>query len=136
MLYELLKNGYADGKDLNCAEQILYGANEAYNLEIDKNGLKLSAAFGGGMAIEDKCGAITGAIMVLGRLYVVDRAHESDRIKNLTMEMFSTYEQQMKSIDCKPLKSMYRNDEIKCSKVVLAAAEILDDIIEREGLLD
>nr|MDA3846471.1 hypothetical protein [Vallitaleaceae bacterium] len=72
---------------------------------------------------------------VLGRMYVEERAHESDRIKNLSTEMFATYQARMKSIDCKPLKAMYRNDEIKCQKVIFAAAEILDDMIAREGIM-
>jgi C_GCAxxG_C_C family probable redox protein len=82
MLYELLKGGYAKGKDLSCTEQILYGANEVYDLGLDKNGLLLSAAFGGGMGSGDKCGAIPGALMVLGRMFVEDRAHESGKIKS------------------------------------------------------
>ncbi len=133
MLYELLESGYANGKDLNCTEQILYGANEVYDLGIDKNGLRLSAAFGGGMGIEDKCGAITGAIMVLGRLYVDDRAHESGKIKELSIKMFDEYKKRMKSIDCKALKEMYRTDKVQCKYVILEAAKILDKIIKEEN---
>jgi hypothetical protein len=38
----------------------------------------------------------------------------------------------MSSIDCKPLKEMYRTEELKCSNVILKAAEILDTIVMRE----
>lgn len=134
MLYDLLKDGFAKGKDLNCAEQMIYGANEAYELGLHKTSLKLSAAFGGGMGIEDKCGAITGALMVLSHLYVKDRAHESNKIKVLSEELFENYQNRMKSIDCKPLKEMYRTEEMKCTEVILAAATILDEIIEKEGI--
>jgi hypothetical protein len=40
------------------------------------------------MGIEDKCGALTASIMVLGRLFVKERAHESTKIKELTKELF------------------------------------------------
>ena len=132
MLAELIKNGYGEKEDLNCAEKILWGANYAYNLGLDSESLKLASGFGGGMAIEDKCGALTGAIMVLGKLFVVERAHESDKIKELTRELFDDYKKEMESIDCQPLKDMYRTEELKCSLVILKAAEILDRIISRE----
>lgn len=132
MLAELIKNGFGEKEDLNCAEKILWGANNAYNLGLDREALKLASGFGGGMAIEDTCGALTGAIMVLGKLFVVERAHESDKIKELTRELFDEYNKEMKSIDCKPLKDMYRTEELKCRNVILKAAEILDRIVLRE----
>ncbi len=132
MLTDLLKKGFAVGKDLNCAEQILYGANQVYELGLDKNALKLAAGFGGGMVIEDKCGALTGAIMVLGRIFVKDRAHESDKIKVLTKKLFDRYESEMGHVDCKPLKTDYRTEQHGCQEVIIKAAEILDEIIAEE----
>ena len=52
MLHELLKNGFGKDRDFNCAEKMLYGANEAYRLGLSPEALKLAAGFGGGMAIE------------------------------------------------------------------------------------
>ena len=132
MLSELIKNGFGEKEDLNCAEKILWGANTAYNLGLDKEALKLASGFGGGMAIQDKCGALTAAIMVLGKLFVKERAHESEKIKELTIELFDEYNREMSSIDCKPLKEMYRTEELKCSNVILKSAEILDTIVMRE----
>lgn len=132
MLAELIKNDFGEKEDLNCAEKILYGANIAYNLGLDKRALKLAAGFGGGMAIEDKCGALTAGIMVLSILFVEDRAHESDRIKDLTKELFDEYKSEMGSIDCAPLKEKHRTEELKCKNVILKAAELLDRIVTRE----
>lgn len=132
MLSELLKQGFGEKEDLNCAEKILQGANIAYNLGLDKESLKLASGFGGGMAIEDKCGALTAAIMVLGRLFVVNRAHESTKIKDLTKELFEEYRKEMGSIDCAPLKEMHRTEELKCRNVIIKAAEVLDRIVKKE----
>ena len=132
LLAKLIKDGFAKNLDLNCAETILYGANEAYKLGLDKEALKLAAGFGGGMAIEGVCGALTGATMVLGKLFIRDRAHESSKIKELTKELLDTYQQEMGMIDCAPLKAKYRNEEIKCQLVILKAAEVLDRIVARE----
>jgi C_GCAxxG_C_C family probable redox protein len=132
MLYELLKNGFGKDRDFNCAEKILYGANEAYQLGLNHDALKMAAGFGGGMAIEGTCGALTASIMVLGRLFVKDNAHESTRIKELTKELFQEYQKAMGAIDCAPLKAKYRTEAIGCRDVIFKAAEILDGIVERE----
>ncbi|HHV94232.1 MAG TPA: hypothetical protein GXX47_06840 [Firmicutes bacterium] len=131
MLKELLEQGFGIKEDLNCAERILYGANEVYNLGLDRDDLKLAAGFGGGMAIESICGALTASIMVLGRMYVKDRAHESGRIKELVRELFNLYAEAMGSILCAPLKEKYRTEEMGCQAVIVKAAEILDEIVER-----
>jgi C_GCAxxG_C_C family probable redox protein len=132
MLYELLKDGYGKDQDFNCAEKILYGANEVYQLGLNKEALKMAAGFGGGMAIEDVCGALTASLMVLGRLFVKNNAHESTRVKDLTKELLASYRKEMGEIDCAPLKVKYRTEEIQCRDVILKAAEILDLIVKRE----
>lgn len=132
MLSPLIKNGYGNDQDLNCAEKILSGANIAYNLGLDNNALKAAAGFGGGMAVESVCGALTASIMVLGRLFVVKNAHESTRIKDLTRELLERYTREMSDINCGPLKEKYRTEELKCHLVILKAAEILDSIVQRE----
>ena len=132
MLYELIMSGYGEQEDFNCAEKILYGANQAYNLNLDKRALKLSAGFGGGMAIGDVCGALTASVMVLGDLFVKNNAHESTKIKTLTTELFTAYREQMGEINCDPLKARYRTEELKCQQGIATAAKILDGIIERE----
>ncbi len=132
MLKDLIMQGFGKKEDLNCAEKILWGASTAYNLGLNRNDLKLASGFGGGMGIEDKCGALTASIMVLGRLFVKERAHESTKIKELTKELFEEYKKEMGSIDCAPLKEKYKTEELKCRNIIAKAAEILDRIVERE----
>jgi C_GCAxxG_C_C family probable redox protein len=132
VLSDLIKQGYGEKEDFNCAEKILYGANQAYNLGLDQQALKMAAGFGGGMAIGSVCGALTAAVMVLGVLFVKNNAHESSRIKNLTQELFIAYRKDMGDINCGPLKARHRTEELKCRNVVAKAAEILDQIVERE----
>ena len=69
------------------------------------------------MGIEDKCGALTGALMVLGKLFVKEKAHESDRIGRLTREFFKEYGKEMGYIDCTPLK---RNIEQKKKSAIMS----------------
>lgn len=134
MLADLIRAGFGIDEDYNCAETILAGANQVYHLGLDKEALKLAAGFGGGMAIGGDCGTLTAAVMVLGRLFVKERAHESSKVKELTKELFNKYRQEMGETDCAPLIAKYRNKEVKCRLVILKAAEILDEIVAGEGL--
>lgn len=132
LLSDLIKQGFGEAEDLNCAEKILYGANKAYGLGLDQKALKVSAGFGGGMGIGLVCGALTGATMVLGIMFVKNNAHESNKIKELTQELITTYKKTMGDINCSPLKARYRTPENKCNNVIAKAAEILDQIVTRE----
>lgn len=131
-LKALIQEGYGNEQDFNCAEKILNGANQAYGLNLPAEALKLAAGFGGGMGIENTCGALTGSVMVLSHMFVKERGHESTRIKELTQELFSTFEKKMGNIICAPLKKDYRTEELGCTNVIIATAEVLDAIIERE----
>jgi len=128
MLKDLLMKGYGKEQKYNCAEKILYGANEVYNLGLGKETMKLAAGFGGGMGIESTCGAITASIMVLSKLFVENTAHESE-IKEISREFLKRYKDEMNSIECALLKKNYRTEEKGCDDVIIKAAEILDEVI-------
>ena len=132
MLREYLENEFLYKEDWNCAEHMLIAANRVYGLGLDSKAVKLAAGFGGGMAVGDVCGALDGAIMALGALFVKERAHESDTVKRLTIELLERYRAKMGEIDCTPLKEKYRTDALKCRDIILEAASILDDIVARE----
>ena len=132
MLYQYLADDFLYKEDWNCAEHILVGANHVYDLDLNQNSIKLAAGFGGGVSTGDICGALAGAVMVLGVLFVKERAHESKKIKELTTELIDRYKGKMGEIDCVPLKNSFCNDEIKCRNIILEAAKILDEIVARE----
>lgn len=132
MLREYLENEFLYKEDWNCAEHMLIAADRVYGFNLDPQAYKLAAGFGGGMAVGDICGALTGAVMALGLLFVKERAHESDKIKTLTSELIERYRNRMGEVDCIPLKERYRTEELKCRGIILEAASILDDIVARE----
>lgn len=134
MIYNLIKNGFGKKENYNCSEAILYAANEAYNLGLSKEALKLSAAFGGGMGIESTCGALTGAVMTLSAIYVEDIAREDKKVFNLTKELFQKYEKAMGNIECFKLKEDHKKEDIGCHNIILEAAKILDEIIEENPI--
>ncbi len=138
MLKDLIEKGYGNDRGLCCSEKILYGANWAYNMQLPPEALKISAGFGGGMAIASTCGAITGGIMVLSSLYVKRNNHESTRIKELTKEFADKFTAALGMLDCKGLKEKYppKQPPRQCDLdfILITAAGILDEIVAREGL--
>ena len=132
-LSELVNGGYMKKEDLNCAETILYGANKVYNLDLDPRALKLAAGFGGGMGVEATCGALTGAVMVLGMVFAREKGHDTPRLKELCAEFLEEYRRQMGSIDCKTLKDRYWTKKRECHGIVLQSAEILERLIAGES---
>ena len=130
MLAEKAADYYTPTHDLNCAEAILYAANDLYSLNLQQETLHAIAGFGGGMAIEETCGALTGAVAVLGIMLVKDKAHESDLLKEAVTELFKRYELRMGTINCKELKDRYREEEpVKCRHIVIEAAKVLEELL-------
>lgn len=133
MFLETVKKYYDKGYNLNCAETMLYAANEEYNLDLQKDSLKIMASFGGGMGIESVCGAAIGSLAALSIMFVKEKGHESDLIKNLSKAFFERFESEFGTKNCSELKTGYRNDEIRCSRMVYKSAEILEDIIKENS---
>lgn len=134
MLLENIDKYYGKSYDLNCAETILYAASSEYGLNLSKETLKTMAGFGGGMAVETVCGALTGAIAVLGVMYTKERAHESTKMKILTQELYTRFVEKLGTENCGKLKLNFRTEEARCSFMVKIAGEILEDIVNREGV--
>lgn len=132
MLKEMIEKGYGNEEGLNCAEKILYGANEVYNLGLSRECLKLSAGFGGGMQIKSVCGALTGGVMVISKIFSHNDSYNKEQLKDLIQEFFRLFEEKMGSIRCNALKPLYRTEEKGCQDVISEAADILCFIIDKE----
>lgn len=130
MLRDLISNDFGENENYNCAEKILYGANQVYNLGLTNQSLKLSSGFGGGMAIESVCGALTACVMVLSHKYVDTIGRESSSIKSLNQKLFQRFMDEMQSVQCTYLKNTYKKEETGCKYIILKAAEILDRLME------
>lgn len=130
MLDKLIQEDFGLEEDFNCAEKILYGANQAYQLEIEDKSLKLCAAFGGGMGTGSTCGAVASALMVIGYLKTEKVAHQSPQVKAMAIEFQEKYIEAMGSISCHALKDQHFDDQVGCKHVILAAAKLLDEMVE------
>lgn len=130
MLEKMIREDSGIKKDLNCAEKILYGANDAYGLGIEDRSLKLSSAFGGGMGTGGTCGAVASALMVIGYMKTETVAHQSPEVKAMAIAFQEAYIHVMGSINCSDLKEQYFDESDGCKKVILAAAKVLDGLVK------
>lgn len=130
--YDYLAAGFIEERKFDCAERMLRSINEGYQLHLSDETLKLAAAFGGGMGMQYTCGAISGALMGLASMFVKERAHEDDRIRELAKELFTVVETKLGCSDCLTLVNKHRTASDKCSKIIFTVAEAVDEIIERE----
>lgn len=135
MVKQLIEDGFGteEREDYSCSEKILYGANQVYSLGLDKQSLVMAAGLSGGVYTGKLCGAVGASAMVLSRLYVKDRAHAEPRGGELVEEFVTRFENAMGTTTCEALKEKHRTEEEGCKAIVFRAAEILDDIIAREG---
>jgi C_GCAxxG_C_C family probable redox protein len=102
-------------KGFNCSQAVLSTYCEQFGLE-NEIALKIATGFGGGMHINGTCGAVTGAVMVLGLKY--GNTDEDKKAKE------NTYKKVIEFAN----KFSVRNGTVKCH-------DLLDcDITTREGL--
>ncbi|CAM4010404.1 Putative redox-active protein (C_GCAxxG_C_C) [Vibrio aerogenes CECT 7868] len=131
-LQNLIEQGYQTRNDLNCAEAILKGANDAYDLGLNEQTIRLAAGFGGGMGVEKACGVVTGMAMVLSSMYAKERGHTSPEMKEKIKRAIEKFESQYQSTDCRCLKAKHRDEKTGCHGLILAGGKILDEIVEAE----
>lgn len=130
MLAKMVEKYYDESYDYNCAEAILYGANEMYELNLTPNSFKIMSAFGGGMAVEGTCGVISGALAVLGIMFVEERGHKSPIIKEVAKEYIDRFQKECSSANCTELKLKHRTDDKRCAYMVVKGGKILEEIIK------
>ena len=135
MLYEKVLKYHDKSYDYNCSETMLYAANEEYQMNLSKQTMKTMAAFGGGMGVESVCGAITGSLAVISIMFTINRGHESERVKNLSIEFFQKFTDKLGTDNCAILKEKYKRDDIGCNIMMEVAANILEEIVLREQRL-
>jgi C_GCAxxG_C_C family probable redox protein len=134
MLEDSVANHYcATDVERNCSEALIYGANDEFLLDLPVEALRMMGPFGGGMRIESICGAITGALAMIGILYSSDNPIRRDRMKEIAERFLSEFKSRYGCLDCACLKDKYRDERKKCEPVVRMSARLLEEIIKEES---
>ena len=107
----------------NCCQSVLVPFCEACGLT-EEAAYKLGAHFGAGMKHGSTCGAVTGALMVLGMA-----GHGSAAATELTRR----FREKNQALDCASLLGMAKEkgEERKshCDRMICDAAELLEELL-------
>ena len=109
----------------NCAQAVLLAHAEELGLT-ESQAKKIAACFGGGMCVGDVCGAISGAMMVLGMRHFAtdaDPAEEKVKSRKIGMDFMNAMKQLYGSTDCRDILS--QGGRAACVKVITSASEML-----------
>lgn len=129
-------------KKMNCAQSVLVSFANELNMD-EKLALRVALSFGGGMAMGETCGAVTGAYMVLG-LKVKAEGKTVPEIKAESKASVRRFNElflaKHGSLQCKKLigvdlstpeghQEAVANDLFNqvCAKLVASSAEILEE---------
>jgi C_GCAxxG_C_C family probable redox protein len=136
-------------ESFNCSQAIVSAYGPGLGLDRDKS-LRASAAFGGGIArMGETCGAVTGAMMVIGLAYGrtkpedKEAAEETNRVALAFLERFKA---RHFTVLCRELlgcdvsapegkeyaKKHNVHDQL-CAGFVKTAAEILEELLSGKG---
>jgi len=130
---------------LNCAQSVLSTFSEELGLDKETS-YKISSSFGSGYArLGETCGAVSGALMVLGLKYgYTDKTINEKKalVFSKTQEFINKFKEKNKTISCGELLELDINTEggmkkanekqlftTLCRKVVEDAVEILEEMI-------
>jgi len=152
---EMVKQKYSEkalkkfNDGYNCAQSVLYAFNE-YNLD-ENLALNISVGFGVGMGRKQEvCGAISGAIMVLGLKYGNNGNSTQEKINSVYEKVQCLFDEFIKkkgTVKCIELlngcnlltdkgQKYFRNNNLKenvCNECVALTCKILENIIEENS---
>lgn len=138
---QLFSNNY------NCSQAVFtaFATEDGISEEL---ALKLATAFGGGARNGEMCGAVSGALMVLGLKFGhihSENEEEKQRAYSLTTEFTSRFKEKNNSIVCRDLLGydLSKEDEFEiiaskglcktvCPLMVKDAVEILEQMLKEQ----
>lgn len=129
----------------NCAQAVLSAFGPSLGLDREA-ALRVAGAFGAGMGrLGGTCGAVTGAMMVLGLKYGKTRPEDNDtrdKCYQLVQELMKRFESSSGTLVCRELLDCdlstpegyrfaldHKLFKLVCPKFVRAAVEITEDLL-------
>ena len=133
-------------KGYNCSQSVLAACTDITGLT-EQASFDLGAGFGAGAFTGELCGAISGAIMVLGMATPVDQTDpvaSKRRTGTLAKEMQNRFEEKFGNLRCAPLlkteisqvaspAAQTTGTTQRCEILILSALEIVEDILKERG---
>ena len=131
MVHAVVTRYLKEDVPFNSAEMLVYAAAEAFCLDLSEDVLRAVAPFGGGMGVGETCGAVSGALVVIGLLYTRGTAGETLELADLSRAFLEAFKASLSSMRCKDLKEGHPEG---CGAIILLSARLLDTLINRTAL--
>ncbi len=128
MLKDHYSKYYLEG-NYNCAETVIRAGNDYYELGLHDRDMQMMGGFGAGIQSGNTCGAILAAVSILSMRYIEKKAHESEDIKPVTLNLIREFNKRYGSVLCKDIKPQSFTKEIRCRNTVETACDILEAVI-------
>lgn len=140
--YDIAMKKHEEG--FNCCASVLFAFQDKTGLS-DEVCYGISSGLGGGFRTGGICGAVSGAVIVLGMLHPHNEQSGADgKMSNmkLTQEFQRRYTEREGAVDCRDLKPIPAKHEVRwegremknCDHYILAAVELLDEMIAEYSL--
>ena len=122
----------------NCCQSIFLPYSKLFGIDRE-TALKMSSGFGGGIArMGEICGAINGAVMVLGLKYgSTDNKdiEQKEKLNSIIREFVKKFKTSHKNIYCRTLLTedegvVYKMHSDKCASIVEEVCDLLDEYLE------
>lgn len=127
----------ANNRNYSCAESMMRAVNDYYQLNLPEEMFYAVGPFSGGAWHDEMCGGISSSLNVLGILYSVNgHAHDSEVMRRMTIEFLNRVEEKYGGLHCKHLKRNYYVQGIKCQNVLIGCADILEEMISRNEIIN
>lgn len=129
------------GSGFNCAQSVL-GSYVERQTDEGELALKLAAGFGGGMRMGEVCGAVTGALMVIGLRegqYKAEDKAAKEKCSRLTRDFMEEYAKRKGTLLCREILGYDVRDASaaqahaaskgqKCGEAIRLAIELLGEM--------
>lgn len=132
-------------KGINCTQAVLTTYGQQLGLDLE-NALKVAAAFGSGMNMGETCGAVTGALMVIGLKHAKVKGItllSKEKTADVAHEFLERFKARHGTVLCKDLlgcdvstpegrKTAKKEQHFKkrCPEYVKDAAKILEELLK------
>jgi len=134
-------------EEYNCSQAILSAYAEELGID-EKTAVSVASSFGGGIARTGKtCGAVTGALMVLGMKQwnsEIEKEEAKAHVYKVSNQLMKEFEARNKSLNCEELlgvsvstpegRAVVKANNLTnkvCHRVINDVTEILDKLIQK-----
>ena len=135
---ELIKYYYPPNNyNYNCAESMLRAINDYYDLKLPEQMFYAASSYGGGCHHDELCGGLASCMAALGVLYSVNgRGHDSEKLRELSDELFRRFDERFKTSRCNQLKKENYIPVHKCEPILVVCADIFEELVNNNRIIN